>query len=181
MRWLLLSMGASACVLQQLVVATAYAHANTNTNTHVHQPGTSTTRRPLRSSWDRRGARSYMISSALENLVSSVQSNALLSDCITVCLSTAFSDLVAQNTEEGQKMLAGENSEKGTSKHVNCFSFLSQAHTFLLHMRMFVCLYVCMCAYVYIYICMCQWLLSVFQTTWRDWKDSLSLGSSMGL
>ena len=93
-----------------------------------------------------------MISSALENLVSSVQSNALLSDCITVCLSTAFSDLVAQNTEEGQKMLAGENSEKGTSKHVNCFSFLSQAHTPLLHMRMFVCLYVCMCAYVYIYM-----------------------------
>lgn len=53
-----------------------------------------------------------MISSALENLVTSVQSNALLSDCITVCLSTAFSDLVAQNTEEGQKMLTGENSDK---------------------------------------------------------------------
>ena len=110
----LLSFGVSICLLQCLPLADAYTHSSVTTCAIA--PGTPQKfiQSGQNSQMDeqhrliKRTRRSYMISSALENIALSVQSNALLSDCITVCLSTAFSDLVAQNTERGQKLLSGK-------------------------------------------------------------------------
>ena len=66
----------------------------------------------------RKRSRNFLVSSALENIAVAIQNNVLLSDCITVSLSTAFSDLLAQNTEQGQKLLTGKR-DKGISKLIS--------------------------------------------------------------
>ena len=121
MQWLLPGVVIWICLLQHPLKATGYKHS------HHHASGPTSSSTATRETSHKlihssqhnhilnRRSRSFLISSALENIASTMSSNALLSDCITVSISTAFSDLVAQNTEQGQKLLTGK-SDKSISK-----------------------------------------------------------------
>lgn len=108
-------------LIELCLVTTAYQHS--------HHTSSSTTTRETSQKLihgnrfshivaQRKRSRNFLVSSALENIAVAIQNNVLLSDCITVSLSTAFSDLVAQNTEQGQKLLTGKR-DKGISKLIS--------------------------------------------------------------